>query len=97
MPISVTIPDATVEEVKAEAESRILSSYPLTKQINMLARATELQEIIIGGGTFSPAEQAEYDALIAIKAWIGSVRSASDTIELDPPKIDKLRTDSRWP
>ena len=87
----------TVDDVKAEAGRRILAVYADWKQRNMTMRATELQEIRIGGGTLTAQEETERLALIAASDWVKSVRVASDVIEAMDPIPNDFRNDSFWP
>lgn len=89
--------DATEAEIKAEAEKRIFNFASIEKQLNAATRAAELLDIWRENGKWTDQEKLEHTAFRASKAWIDSVRAASNAIELDPPKIDKLENDSRWP
>lgn len=75
---------AKLGDVKAEASRRILAQYPIWRQINMTARATELTELRFDRDWTGP-EAAEAAALKAVFAWIKSVRAASDVIEAAVP------------
>lgn len=101
-------PNATEKEIKGEAQRRILSVYPYSKQNNMSAHQGELLRIETGkmrdsNGDLIAAREltsGEISELVAIKAvwdWIVSVRAASNTIESDPPTYDELASDPRWP
>lgn len=46
---------------------------------NLQARVTELQDIVLFGGTFTAEEQAEYDAIKATFAAIKTIRLAENT------------------
>ena len=90
-------PAPTADDVKAEAGRRILAVYADWKQRNMTMRATELQEIRIGGGTLTAEEETERLALIAASDWVKSMRVASDAIEAMDPIPNDFRNDSFWP
>jgi len=83
--------------VKLEANRRILERFPQWKQINMVARGMELENIRKEKGTWTNAEYAEIDTLSQAWGWIKSVRDASN-------KIEQLKTipydyddNARWP
>ncbi len=108
MPIKVEIRTATIEEVKAEAGRRILEALPTWKQNNFIAKESELLAAENGqlrnsGGVRLAAREltsVEIAQLAYIKSawdWAVSVRDASDLIEISPPLITDLQTDSRWP
>jgi len=82
--------------VKAEARRRILARYPDWKQTNMVARSVELMHLK-GTKEWTPAEQAEADALQAAWDWVKAVRSASDVIEVMTPIPADFRDDRHWP
>ncbi len=101
-------PVATIAEVKAEAGRRILEALPTWKQNNFIAKESELLAAENGqlrdsSGVKLPAREltgAEITQLAFIKSawdWAVSVRAASDLIEISPPLITDLKTDSRWP
>lgn len=72
---------AAVAAVKAEASARILAAFPMWKQMNLNARATELTNALAANGAYTEAEAIEALRLQAVWAWIRSVRAASDSIE----------------
>lgn len=80
-------------EIKAEAERRILARYPIHKQLNALARSAELT--LQGQGNWSPADAAEAAELLAMRAWIKSVRDVSNALEQSLP--EDFAADARWP
>lgn len=87
----------TADDVKAEAGRRINLRYPLWRQSNMNMRANELQEVRIAGGTLTPEEQAEADALKAAATWIKSVRDTSDALEAMSPVPVDYADNAYWP
>lgn len=80
-------------EIKQEAERRILTRYPIHRQLNALARSAEL--MLQGQANWSPAEQAEAAALLEMRAWIKSVRDVSNALEQSLPA--DFAADARWP
>lgn len=84
------------DDVKAECGRRITDVYPIERQLNMQARATELQEIRLAGGTLSPDEAAEADALKQAFRWIKDMRAASNTLEAAEIPAD-FAADHHWP
>lgn len=86
----------SLEEVKEEARRRILDLVPEWKQVNLTARAVELQDIYRVNGAWTTEEQAEHDALVAAWAEIKAIRTKSDEIEaMNPVPLD-FRDDSYW-
>ncbi len=85
-----------VEEVKEEARRRILALAPDWKQVNLTARAIELQEIRRVHGTWTDAEQEELSVILGVWSQIKAIRTRSDEIEaMDPIPID-FRNSSYW-
>ena len=84
----------TVQEVKAEAQRRILHILPEWKQRNLTARAAELA--IKGVQNWSLDEQAEVAAGQALWDQIKIVRTKSDELEaMNPIPID-YSDDKYW-
>lgn len=81
----------TIEEIKAEAERRILELFPEWKQRNMIARGVEL--VRIGESNWNEQEQLEAANLQAAWDWIKAVRETSNELEVTLP-IDY--TDDKW-
>lgn len=73
----------TIDAVKAEAGRIIVEAVPEWKQRNLIARATELNEILATGGSLDAGQQSELDAIKACWAEIKAVRNYSDTLEAD--------------
>ena len=69
-------PEQRVAEINAEAQRRILAILPEWKQRNLTVRSVEL--LRIGPPNWSPAEQAEADAIQAQWDRIKAIRDASD-------------------
>ena len=92
----IPTPDATVEEVKAEAGRRISVYFPDYKQRNYIARQSELDRIetgtmrdnsgnLIAARALTTEEIAELVAIKGVWDWILAVRIASAAIEASPP------------
>ena len=79
------VPAPTVSELsgaaKIECRRRILALYADWKQTNMVARAAELTDKKIYGGTLLAQEETERLALQGIWAWIKAMRAKSDVLE----------------
>jgi hypothetical protein len=82
-----------IASIKAKAGAVIYSRIPAWKQSNLLARKSELQDILLSGASLSVQEQAEWDWMITEWAWAKSVRAVSDQAELDGTALD----DVVWP
>lgn len=76
---------AKVNEVRVEANARILERFPLTSQLNMVTTAVELADTRIDRVLTAP-EQIQRVELKAAFAWIRSIRAASNTIEAAIPE-----------
>lgn len=76
-------PATTVSQVKAEAGRRIEAVFPVYKQMNTQARATEL--LLIGESNWTAAEQAEADYLQVARDWIKDIRDDSAVLESSLP------------
>lgn len=85
------------EEVKVEAEARILKLLPEWKQRNKLARAVELIKKIASGETLTQSEQTEITDDLALWEKIKQIRKASNTIEALDPIPHNFRESSEWP
>ncbi len=84
----------TPDHIKGEARRRILARYPEWKQSNMTARGLELAFVVASGGTLSAADITERDELMAAFAWVKSIRTLSDGLELSLP-LD-FAADAHW-
>lgn len=93
-------------QIKAEARRRILSVLPEWKQMNLIARQSELSRIQAGlmrdaqgaalpARALTPEEIAEEIAISAAWAWVTAIRTASDVLEQTMP--DDVRADAHWP
>lgn len=74
--------------IKAEAQNRIVERLGasalddcLVRELNMLIRVSELQEIRLNGGTLTTTQQGEVDALKASTADIKVIRDRSNAVE----------------
>lgn len=84
----------TVEQVKAEANRRILEIVPEWKQRNLLAQAAQLNRKPVADWTAE--EQAAVDAGDAVWAQVQAIRAKSDEIEAMNPIPFNLADDSLW-
>lgn len=85
----------SVDDVKAEANRRIIAICPEWRQRNLLAQAAILAEK--GRANWTPAELTAWEAGQALWNRIAAIRAASDQIEaLDPIPMD-YAADERWP
>lgn len=98
-PPIIASPQATIEDVKAEAHRRITELYPEFTQLNMMARASEFNDKRADGGTLTAAEQTERTSLLDAWTWVKAMREASNEIEADlrGMTIDEMKVDTRWP
>ena len=87
-------PPATVEEVKAEANRRILAIIPEWKQRNLLAQATRLNRKSVADWT--PEEVAQVEAGDAIWAQVELIRTRSNEIEAMDPSPSDITDDTLW-
>lgn len=85
-----------IEEVKAEARRRINAVYPDWKQINMIARGVELQDIFRKVKAWSVQEDAEATALNSAWAAVKAIRNKSDQIEATIAAITDHETIDRF-
>jgi hypothetical protein len=83
----------SADAIKAEAGRRITERYPVHAQLNMLARAWELN--IIGADNWSEDERVEVVNLQDAFLWIKAVRAASNSLETLAPA--NYQDDAHWP
>ena len=88
-------PPVTAQQVKAEAERRILALVPAWKQRNLTAQAVILAKK--GAANWTPEEQAAWDAGEAIWAQVAAIRAASDVIEAMDPIPQDYTAEEHWP
>lgn len=105
MPIIIdlaVVRSAKISDTKAEAQKRIYARLPQWKQANLIARAVELHEKKINGGTFTQGEQDELAAGFALWDKVKAIRAASNLIEseikasADPSSVEVVNS-PRWP
>lgn len=85
----------SVQQVKAEAQRRILALCPEWKQRNLTAQAVILAKK--GADNWTPEEQTAWDAGEALWTQIAAIRAASDVIEQLDPIPQDFTDDSYWP
>lgn len=86
----------TVEQVKDEAQRRILAFCPDWKQRNLTALSVRLnRKALVVPPVITPAEQDDMDLADAVFDHIDAIRQASDTLEGTLP-VD-YKDDSHWP
>lgn len=92
----------TVEDVKMEAERRIIVlcgasdlQKALVKQMNMNMRASQLNDIR-HDRELTPSEKTEAEALKAFAQCVSQIRSASNEIEAMSIIPNDYRDDARW-
>lgn len=85
IPVSVAL-------IKQECQRRIIALVGardfadcLIKQLNANMRATELNDICLNGGTWTPEETAEATALRALAVEIKRLRACSNVLEVSLP------------
>ena len=77
--------------VKAEAENRILSKYPLWKQSNMLA-----EKLILMNKSRTAEEEQQLVDIEESFAFINNIRQCSGVIESMDPIPENYRSDEYW-
>lgn len=70
-----------IAETKAEAQWRIVPLAPTWRQVNMLARAVELNRNRVVNGALTADERAEETSLLDVWAKVKAIRAASDDLE----------------
>ena len=78
--------------VKAEAQNRILSKYPLWKQNNLLILKVEL----VAKATLTQEEQAALDDINSQLQEIKEIRDFSDVLEAMTPIPEDYRDNKYW-
>lgn len=81
-------PETLALAIKGEAGRRIEAVYPVYKQRNMAAEATDYNDMRIGGATLDAAQELRATALRDAWTWIKAVRAASNTLEADVAAMD---------
>lgn len=91
-----TPPPATEEDIKVEAQRRIVAFCPEWKQRNMMMEKIDLLDKKRSSPlTFTQAEQDRLDLINDAIAHINAIRSASDTLEGTLPT--DYTDDTHWP
>ncbi len=95
-PVPVPAPFVpTADDVNAECGRRIYALFPIHKQLNAQARATEL--LLVGPTNWSEQERAEAAYIQSARDWIKAMREVSDDLAgadgIDPTFGD----DKHWP
>lgn len=88
-------PTPAPEDVKLEANRRILDFIPEWKQRNLTAQAAQLAEK--GRANWTPEELAAWNAGLAIWAHVVAIRMASDALEAMDPIPSNYTADAHWP
>ncbi len=78
--------------VKAEAQNRILSKYPIWRQSNMLSEKIDL----VSKSSLTEAEQQRLDEINAQFDEIVQIRAFSDALELMTPIPEDYRDNQYW-
>lgn len=101
-PYGLRGPAASIDDVRAEAQRRIIALTGtqdiigcLIKQHNAQMRATELTLIQAQGGTWTEEQAAEATALQSLALQIKAIRAASNVLEPNPPA--DYDDDRYWP
>jgi len=85
-----------IQQIKTLAGEKILARYPLTKQLNMAAMATDLQHRRIIG-TFTQTDEAIEVSLQLAWGWILTVRAYSNELEAQAMSNPDLDIAVGWP
>lgn len=89
-------PEPTAEQVKAEANRRIIAICPEWKQRNYIATDLMFTKIIQAGGTLTTEQEAARSTMEAVWTAIQGIRSKSDEIEAMSPVPQDFASDSYW-
>ncbi len=84
----------TADEVKAEANRRIIQIVPEWKQRNLLAQAILLNDK--GRANWTAQESEDWDTALLIWAQVEAIRTRSDAIEAMEPIPADLQDDALW-
>jgi hypothetical protein len=84
----------TVDDVKREAERRILAIIPAWRQRNLTEHRLSLW--IKGRDNWTPEELAAWEAGAALWSQVEVIRAASDVIEAMNPIPQDYRDDKYW-
>lgn len=101
--VSGFLPTVSVNDVKAEAQRRIISltgapdlQSCLIKQLNANMRANELNDKRLSGSELNTEEAAEAAALRGLAESIKSIRAVSNVIEAMSPIPADFSDDAYW-
>ena len=86
----------TIVRIKALAGEKILARYPLTKQLNMVALASDLQHRRIVG-SFTQTDEVIEAALQVAWVWIKAIRAYSDELEAKAMVNPDMDITLGWP
>lgn len=89
-------PEPTVEEVKAEANRRIIELCPEWKQRNYIATDLTFTKITQAGGTLTAEQEAARSAMESVWTTIQGIRAKSDEIEAMSPIPQDYTNDTYW-
>ena len=89
-------PEPTAEQVKAEANRRIIAICPEWKQRNYIATDLTFTKIIQDGGTLTAEQEAARSTMEAVWTTIQGIRAKSDEIEAMSPIPQDFASDSYW-
>ena len=85
---------SSIDDVKSEAHRRIVQIVPEWKQLNLLARSTELAKI--GEQNWSEAEREEVALIESVWDKVKHIRAKSDELEVMNPIPDDYQDDKYW-
>lgn len=89
-------PGPTAEDVKAEANRRIIAVCPDWKQRNLTAQAVLLAKQVADGTPLSLEQKAAWEAGQALWMQIAAIRGKSDEIEAMSPIPRDFADDGYW-
>lgn len=88
--------EPTADEVKAEANRRIVAICPEWKQRNYIATDLTFTKIIQTGGTLTAEQEAARSNMESVWTTIQGIRAKSDEIEAMSPIPQDFASDSYW-
>jgi len=97
--LKADIDDLTASKIASIFGLEPKSNELLIKQINASARVSDLQQIVISGGSLSAEEQAEQDAIKAIWDRVKLLRSHGKTLvsTVDSANPEAFDINLGWP
>ena len=96
--VQIEMPDfdaVTDDQIKAEAQRRILSIAEEWKQRNMIAQGVEYLNILQSGGTLTVEQERQAAENLSVWAKIKVIRDASNAIEQMSPRPKDFRTNEK--